>query len=467
LSETQFQRIQRLFEQASDLPEGERAEFLSRESPDDPRVIERVEQLLREDKRSNEFLSTPALGPTFDLVEAARTRTAGPGGIPDRIGAYRVLSRLGSGTFADVYLSVRDGSEAQVALKVLRPGMDPKALRYFELESKVLRRLKHPGIARVYEAGTAETPFGNQPYFAMEYIEGGTLASYCNNTGLGVRQRLKILTKICSAVEHAHQKGIVHRDLKPGNILVDRSGQPKVLDFGVARLTDSDIQTVTVRTDIGQPMGTVPYMSPEQAAGDPNEVDTRSDVYALGVVMFELLTGRLPYDLVDRPMHEALRIIREQEPLRLSSLDRKYRGDLDTISRRALEKDKAGRYQSAAALSGDIERSLRDEPILARPPTTWYEVTKFYKRNQVLVVSLGFVFFSLLTGLLLVGWVANNLRVERNALADEIERLRTRLSASPGANPGTSPITGPATSPATTPRDNPTRPPTGPETPKR
>jgi serine/threonine protein kinase len=425
--------VQRLFELVAELPEAQRRSVLERESEGDLSLLSEVESLLQADSHGGGFMEQPALGKGFDAEAAAFRSRSIPGVVsrlPERIGGYAIRRRLGSGTFADVYLARRDLDGREVALKVLRPGMDSKALRYFELESKVLARLRHVGVARVFEAGTAETPFGMQPFFAMEYIEGHPLTRYAEQNGLGLKQRLKLVVKICAAVEHAHQKGIVHRDLKPGNILVDALGQPKVLDFGVARLTDSDIQTATVRTEPGQPMGTVPYMSPEQASGDPQEVDTRSDVYALGVILFELLANRLPYNLNDRPIHEALRIIREEEPARLGTVHKSFRGDVDTIARKALEKDKNRRYQSAAALAGDIERCLRDEPILARPPTTWYEVSKFYRRNQVLVLSVAFVFFSLLAALAVVGSIAME-------LARKVDALESRIrSPEPGIEPG-------------------------------
>ncbi len=449
MTESRFQRVQRLFELVTELPEEQRRSVLERESEGDPSLLSEVESLLQADSHGVGFMEQPALGKGFDAEAAAFRSRSIPGAVlrlPERIGGYAIRRRLGSGTFADVYLARRDLDGREVALKVLRPGMDSKALRYFELESKVLARLRHVGVARVFEAGTAETPFGMQPFFAMEYIEGHPLTRYAEQNGLGLKQRLKLVVKICAAVEHAHQKGIVHRDLKPGNILVDALGQPKVLDFGVARLTDSDIQTATVRTEPGQPMGTVPYMSPEQASGDPQEVDTRSDVYALGVILFELLANRLPHNLNDRSIHEALRIIREEEPARLGTVHKSFRGDVDTIARKALEKDKSRRYQSAAALAGDIERSLRDEPILARPPTTWYEVSKFYRRNQVLVLSVAFVFFSLLAALAVVGSIAMD-------LARKVDALESRIrSPEPDIEPGRSgavstpgqPLTAPA-----------------------
>jgi serine/threonine protein kinase/tetratricopeptide (TPR) repeat protein len=323
--------------------------------------------------------------------------------MPARIGHYTIIRILGEGGMGTVYEAQQESPKRAVALKVIRAGhVSPALLRRFEHESAVLGRLQHPGIAQVYEAGTVPDERGHPvPFFAMEFIRGVPLNEYAASKGLGTRDRLDLVARICDAVYHAHQKGVIHRDLKPGNILVDESGQPKVLDFGVARATDSDIQQTTIQTDIGQIIGTVPYMSPEQVGGDPSELDTRSDVYALGVIAYELLSGRLPYSLDKRVIHEAVRIIREEEPTRLSSINRTLRGDVETIVAKALEKEKARRYQSAESLASDIRRYLKDEPITARPASTWYHVRKFSRRNKGLVAGLAVAFVFLSAGLVL------------------------------------------------------------------
>ncbi len=315
------------------------------------------------------------------------------------IGRCKVVRVLGEGGMGTVFLAEQDKPTRLVALKIIRPGVaSTNLLRRFEHESQILGRLQHPGIAQIYEAGTADTGEGAQPYFVMEYVRGRSLIEYAQGSQLGTRQRLELLAKICDAVQHAHQKGIIHRDLKPGNILVTEEGQPKILDFGVARATDADIQATTIQTDVGQLVGTIPYMSPEQAGGDVTELDTRSDVYALGVLGYELLAGRLPYELKKKMIHEAVRVIREDDPTPLSSIDRVFRGDVETIIAKALQKERIRRYQSASDLAGDIRRYLTDQPIVARPPSVGYQLSKFTKRNKALVAGVAAVFVVLVGG---------------------------------------------------------------------
>lgn len=311
------------------------------------------------------------------------------------IGPYRVVRLLGSGGMGAVYEAQQSKPRRSVALKVIRQGIATASLlRRFELEAEVLARLQHPGIAQVYEAGVHQITgpggiVGSTPYFAMELVHGESLTDYATRRKLGTRDRLRMLIKICEGVQHAHQKGVIHRDLKPANILVTADGQPKILDFGIARLSDSaGGATATLRTDIGQLLGTLSYMSPEQAAGDPAELDTRSDVYTLGVIAFELLTGELPHNVHGKLIPEAVRAIREDEPLRLSLKDKTLCGDVETIVGKGLEKDRARRYQSAGALALDLERYLSDEPILARPPSSAYQVRKFASRNKTLVAGV-------------------------------------------------------------------------------
>lgn len=313
---------------------------------------------------------------------------------PASIGGYRIIRLLGEGGMGSVYEAEQDRPRRHVALKVIRAAWASSELtRRFELEFQTLGRLHHPGIAQIYEAGSADSGFGQQPFFAMEMIHGKPLIDYANASKLNTRQRLALMVQICEAVQHAHQRGIIHRDLKPGNILVDETGQPKILDFGLARATDSDVQA-TRETDIGQLLGTLPYMSPEQVTADPTALDTRSDVYALGVILYELLAGKLPYP-VSRQLHEIVQTIQQVDPTPLSSVNRVYRGDIETIVGKALEKDKSRRYSSAANLGADIQRYLEDRPITAKPASTSYQLQKFARRHKALVASVGVVFLVL------------------------------------------------------------------------
>jgi tetratricopeptide (TPR) repeat protein len=342
-----------------------------------------------------------------------------------KVGRYKITRLIGEGGMGAVYEAEQEQPRRTVALKVIKPGLaSPELLRRFAQESQALGRLQHPGIAQIYDAGTADTGYGPQPYFAMEFIRGETLLDHAKSHRLNTNQRLELIVKVCEAVHHAHQRGLIHRDLKPGNILVDETGQPKILDFGVARVTDSDAQA-TMQTDIGQLVGTLAYMSPEQVLADPLELDTRSDVYALGVIFYELLSGKLPYN-ISKKLHEALHAIREEDPSRLSMIDRNFRGDIETIAAKALEKDKARRYASAAELAADITHYLKDEPIIAQPPTTSYQLKKFARRHKALVGGLAAVFVVLVLGV--VASTYQMIRAIRAESAATLDRDRAKAA---------------------------------------
>lgn len=376
----EHEKVEELFQAALDLPPEERTRLLDEACRDDRALRSAVEELLASERAASRFFERPAAS-LLGETGPARAETLAPG---QRVGSFAVVDLIGTGGMGAVYKAVQDRPHRTVALKVLRPGTASEAIiRRFRYEAEILARLRHPGIAHVYEAGVHVAGY-SVPYFAMEYVpEAKTLNEYADARGLRTRERLELFARVCDAVQHGHQRGVIHRDLKPSNILVDASGQPKVIDFGVARATDADIAATTALTDVGTLVGTLPYMSPEQCDGDPGEIDTRSDVYALGVVLFELLCGRLPYDLGKGPLTHAVRVIKEVTPTRPSSLNKVLRGDVETIVLKALEKDRDRRYASAEVLAQDIRRYLQDEPIAARPPSALYQLRKLVRRHKV------------------------------------------------------------------------------------
>lgn len=306
--------------------------------------------------------------------------------IGSKVGRYVIDGVLGVGGMGAVYRATQSKPNRRVALKLIRSGvLSARTIQRFDLEAEILGRLQHPNIAQIYEAGI-DVQSGS-PYFAMEYVDGQELIRYADAHELTTEQRLRLFVKLCDAIIHAHAKGIIHRDLKPGNVIVSREGEPKVLDFGIARATNEDSPQLTLQTNVGQLVGTLYYMSPEQAVGDTINLDTRSDVYALGVVLFELLTGEIPYHLKGKPLHEAVRIIIETRSRRLSEYSPSLKGDLEIIAQKALEKDKERRYQSVAELRADLQRNLESKPILARPPSVVYLASKFVRRNTRLTIA--------------------------------------------------------------------------------
>ena len=321
------------------------------------------------------------------------------GAPPERIGDYRILGTLGRGGMGVVYEAEQERPRRRVALKVLRSWPGEKGRLRFQLEADLLARLQHPGIARIHEAGTATVGGMTVPFFVMELVSGTPIDRYAKEHDLGVRDRLKLLGQLADAVHHAHQNGVIHRDLKPGNVLVNDQGRPIVLDFGIARAADPDLRVDSLRTEVGQLVGTLAYMSPEQAAGDPAEIDTRSDVYSLGVIGYELLSGRLPLEVIDDTPLQALERLRDEDPPPLGRLDRKLRGDVETIFATALAKEKGRRYGSAHALAADLWRHLADEPIVARPATATYQLSKFTRRHRGLVAGAVATVLALVLGL--------------------------------------------------------------------
>jgi WD40 repeat protein/predicted Ser/Thr protein kinase len=438
MADDQSEQAWAIFDQLADVPADQREAVLRAACGEDQALRGQVERLLAVDdglattERKAGFLQSPLLRPASPTGPATQPALPpqGKAKLPDRIGRYRVLRLLGEGGMGAVYEAEQDSPHRTVALKVIRPGLlAPGLLQRFAQEVEILGRLHHPGIAQIYEAGVAED---GQPFFAMEFIRGLTLDEYARLRSRTVPDRVELLARVCDAVQHAHEQGVIHRDLKPANILVEETGQPKVLDFGVARATDVDLLTGAGLTRTGQLVGTPNYMSPEQVTADPAAIDRRADVYALGVILFELLAHRLPYQLDNRPLAEVARMIREEEPPRLGSVHPELRGDVETIVAKSLAKDPARRYATAAELAADLRRWLAHEPIRARPPSALYHLRQFARRHTglvggVLATGLALVLGLVFTTLFAVGEARQRGEAEQNARLANAEKREAQF----------------------------------------
>lgn len=341
-----------------------------------------------------------------------------------RLGDVTIVRLVGEGGMGRVYEGMQGMPCRTVAVKMIRPGvLSPAAARRFEHEAQILGRLTHPGIARIYSVGMQPLAGGTVPYFVMEYVEEArSITDFATARDLGTRDRVTLFREACRAVAHGHQKGVIHRDLKPGNILVDAAGHPKVIDFGVARSTDADVARTTMLTDVGQLVGTLQYMSPEQFDGEVDEIDVRADVYALGVVLYELLAGKPPYDIAKRPVYEAARIVHDTEPRSLATVNPKLRGDLATIVAKCLEKDRGRRYSSAAELEADLGRYLRGEPIAASPPGLIDGLVRLARRHRLAAAAVAASLTALVAAVIGISLFA--VRAERERQAAVAERQR-------------------------------------------
>ncbi len=452
MSEERYQHVMNIFLEAADLDGAAREAFIDLACQGDDRLRRDVERLLAADQDGGDLFEEERLEKGHEILASALGVGRGEKdlagswspSVPEKIGPYRIVEKIGEGGMGTVYLAEQDHPQRRVALKMIRPGLlTENLLKRFRFEADVLGRLRHPGIAQIYGAGEIDAGAARLPYFAMEYVEGRELRAYAEENDLDITVRIELVARICDAVHHAHQRGIVHRDLKPENLfVVDEAvtptatdgavfaapGQPKVLDFGVARATDADIQMTSMQTDTGQLIGTIAYMSPEQVAGASGRVDERSDIYSLGVILYELLAGRLPYDLRKKPIPEAARIIQEDEPTRLGSVVASCRGDVDTIVGKAMEKDRTRRYATAAALASDLRHYLADEPIAAHPPSAFYQLKKFTKRHKGLVAGLVLSFLILLAGSVTsLNFGVQALRGEKRALESKAEAQRAAI----------------------------------------
>jgi serine/threonine protein kinase len=433
-----------IFHVARCIPSAEdRAKFIGRACSADAALAERVQALLDEYECDPDFHKAlrPAETATYEPV-AERAGT--------RVGPYRLMEQIGEGGFGLVFVAEQmEPVKRKVAVKIIKPGMDSaQVIARFEAERQALALMDHPNIARVLDAGATES---GRPYFVMELVRGIPITDYCDQNQLTARERLELYVTVCHAIQHAHQKGVIHRDIKPSNVLVtshDGKSVAKVIDFGVAKAIHQQLTERTIYTQFAQMIGTPLYMSPEQAEMSGLDIDTRSDIYSLGVLLYELLTGVTPLDkkrLAQAAYDEIRRMIREEEPpkpsTRLSAtesiasiaaqrrtepakLSKLIRGDLDWITMKALEKDRTRRYESANGLARDIQRYLADEVIEARPPSTGYRLGKFVKKNRVALTTAAAVALLLVAGVLANTWEAvRAMRAERAAQRSATEAI--------------------------------------------
>jgi len=440
------ERLESIFLGSVEIPSAtDRQAFIEQQCAGDAQLRRRVEQLVRDYFQAGSFLESPALAIEATAVSAVEDA------VGSSIGDYRIREQIGEGGMGLVYIAEQEQPVRRfVALKVIKPGMDSREIvARFSAERQALALMEHPHIAKVYDAGTTAA---GRPYFVMELVRGIPITEYCDQRKLTTRERLQLFVKVCHAIQHAHLKGIIHRDIKPSNILVtmhDHLPVPKVIDFGIAKAVSQSLTDATVYTRFTQLLGTPLYMSPEQAEMNALDVDTRSDVYSLGALLYELLTGHTPFDcekIHKVGLDEVRRMIRENEPLRpsrrFSTLDAQaastvsqargvdqrrlthvLRGELDWIVMKTLEKDRTQRYESASALAADVQRYLDDQPVEACPPTTIYRLRKFARRHKVALTTFSAVAVALLAGTALSAWQAMEARAARQTADQQRQRV--------------------------------------------
>ncbi len=442
-----FERVKVVFQTAvAEHRPDEWDRYLDEACSDDADLRREVNDLLRAHQEGGSLLDRPALANGEQTVAPLAER---PGTV---IGPYKLLQQIGEGGMGVVFMAEQTVPiQRTVALKIIKPGMDTRQIiARFEAERQVVAMMDHPNIAKVLDAGTTDS---GRPYFVMELVKGVPIVKYCDEKHLPLRSRLELFVEVCQAVQHAHQKGIIHRDIKPNNVLVaeyDNRAVPKVIDFGVAKATAHRLTERTMFTEFGQVLGTMEYMSPEQAKLNQLDIDTRSDIYSLGVLLYELLAGSTPFEgkrLHEVAFDEMLRIIREEEPpkpsTRLSSIDtllsiaanrqteparlgKEVRGELDWIVMKCLEKDRNRRYETASALAADLVHYLSDEPVTAVAPTRLYRAGKFIRRNKALVIASSAVLAGLIVAI--VGTTFGLVSQSRQRAIAERERAEAQLN---------------------------------------
>jgi serine/threonine protein kinase len=458
-----WKRVDELLQAALSLPSEQQEAFLRQQCDGDTELLEEVRSLLTSDRKAGSFLQSPGLR-VADLAHEMPTlgtdsSSGGPMIAGQTISHYRVLEPLGSGGMGEVWLAEqKEPVRRRVALKLVKAGMNTREVMVrFESERQALALMDHPSIAKVFDAGS--TPQGT-PYFVMEYVPGVPITAYCDNHRLSIRERLALFIHVCEGVQHAHQKAIIHRDLKPSNILVhevDGRPAPKIIDFGLAKALTQKLAAETMFTRVGTLIGTPDYMSPEQVESSGEDIDTRTDVYSLGIIFYELLAGGPPLDLRNTSLEELLRRIREEEPpkpstkfrthasqtstavaqkrqIEPSALAKQMRGELDSIALKALAKERSRRYASPSEFAADIQRYLNNEAVLAVPPSLAYQAQKFARRHRAALVTA--VAFGLVLIAATVVSVRQSIRASREAAVAEAvnDFLQNDLLAQASAN---------------------------------
>ncbi|MFO0840649.1 MAG: serine/threonine-protein kinase [Phycisphaerae bacterium] len=444
IGDSSWQALQTLFLRAIALGGRQREEILREARGRGERYGRRLQRMLAAHDREHTALDRPV------FVEPQPTPPAGVTQDPllgQRVGKYLITDRIGVGGLGAVYRALQEQPRRWVAIKLPRFASEsPDLLVRLEFEAEILGHLQHPCIAQIIEAGSFGRPEGPQPFLAMELVDGPPLTEYAQVHKLPIRARIELLIRICEGVEHAHQRGVIHRDLKPANILVVDANRdagagssrepahpqsaplPKILDFGIARWTTAQQASAPHTLSDGQIVGTLAYMGPEQLAGQASAIGTPCDIYALGVIAFELLSGRLPLEgLSTAPLLEAMRIARDARPLTLSQVAPALGADLNAVVCKAMNADRALRYASAAEFAADLTRYLHDEPVLARPPTIVYQLRRFARRNRALVAGTAATLLALIAGLIGFAWKAEA-EARQRAVADT--RLRAALDSS-------------------------------------
>ncbi|MEE8107245.1 MAG: serine/threonine-protein kinase, partial [Planctomycetota bacterium] len=385
LHKEQFERVSSLFSEALAIrPAAGRVTFAKERAADDPAVLRQLLDMLGSHEREEESAGFEARADGAVREETGQLDAELLEALPQAIGAFQIIRHIATGGMGTVYEAVQEEPHRRVALKVLRAAlMGPESIERFEFEGQILARLRHPGIAQVYTMGRAAMSTGHVPYIVMEFVDGRPINDYVRENRLQPRATLALLAKVCDAIRYAHRRGIIHRDIKPSNILVDSSGDPRVLDFGIARPFGDAEDDAVALTASGLYLGTLPYMSPEQAAGGGAPLDVRTDVYSLGAVGYELLTGHPPHDLKSKSLPEAFRILADRPAPLLETVDKKLGGDISVIIAKSLATDAARRYSSVEALDEDIQRFLGNKPIRARADSRAYQLRLFVRRNRV------------------------------------------------------------------------------------